>query len=68
MNCNHHQERDESIDSIKWYKDGAEFYRNVFSTQNDRDKVVTFPRPGISLDRQHSGVCNCTLKYHNGDN
>ena len=57
MTCNHHVERDETIDSIKWYKDGKEFYRNVFSTQIDRQKVIAYPLNGTtSLDRQLSGV------------
>ena len=57
MTCNHHLERDESIDSIKWYKDGKEFYRNVFSTSNDRDRVISYNISGTnSLDPQLSGV------------
>ena len=57
MTCNHRLERDESIDSIKWYKDGEEFYRNVFSTSNDRDRVKAYAINGTtSLDRQLSGV------------
>ena len=57
MNCNHHLEREESIDSIKWYKDGEEFYRNVFTTSNDRDRVKAYKINGTtSLDRQLSGV------------
>ena len=57
MTCHHHLERDESIDSIKWYKDGKEFYRNVFSTSNDRDRVISYNISGTnSLDPQLSGV------------
>ena len=57
MTCNHRLDREESIDSIKWYKDGEEFYRNVFSTSNDRDRVKAYAINGTkSLDRQLSGV------------
>ena len=57
MTCHHHLERDESIDSIKWYKDGKEFYRNVFSTSNDRDRVISYNISGTnSLDPQLSCV------------
>ena len=44
------------MDSIKWYKDGDEFYRIVPNTPIERDRVVIFDRPGVSLDRQKSGV------------
>ena len=54
MNCNYHLGKSEDIDSIKWYKDGAEFYRIVPLVQND--PVIIFQRPGINLDLQHSGV------------
>ena len=57
MTCNYQLQRKESIDSIKWYKDGEEFYRNVFSTSNDRDRVKAYAINGTtSLDRQLSGV------------
>ena len=57
MACNYRLDREESIDSIKWYKDGKEFYRNVFTTSNDRDRVIAYPMNGTkSLDRQLSGV------------
>ena len=57
MTCNYRLEREESIDSIKWYKDGKEFYRNVFHTSNDRDRVKAYSINGTtSLDRQLSGV------------
>ena len=46
----------EYVDSIKWYKDGAEFYRIVPNTPIERDRVVIFDRPGLNLDRQKSGV------------
>ena len=44
------------MDSIKWYKDGNEFYRIVPNTPIERDRVVIFDRPGVRLDRQKSGV------------
>ena len=47
----------QSNPSIKWYKDGKEFYRNVFSTSNDRDRVISYNISGTSsLDPQLSGV------------
>ena len=46
----------EFVDSIKWYKDGAEFYRILSHPPREEDKIVTFPRPGIKLDREKSGV------------
>ena len=48
------------MDSIKWYKDGAEFYRIVPNTPIERDRVVIFDRPGLNLDRQKSGVSSST--------
>ena len=54
MSCIYHLGDSEDIDSIKWYKDGDEFYRIVPLVQND--PVVVFERPGINLDIQHSGV------------
>ena len=57
MSCNYRLDREEELDSIKWYKDGEEFYRNVFHTANDRDKVKAYAINGTrSLDRQLSGV------------
>ena len=50
----------EYVDSIKWYKDGAEFYRIVPNTPIERDRVVIFDRPGLNLDRQKSGVSSST--------
>ncbi len=55
--CDYQQGEGEYVDSIKWYKDGGEFYRIVPSTPvAERDRVVIFSRPGVTLDRQKSGV------------
>ena len=50
------------MDSIKWYKDGHEFYRIRPNTPIERDRVVIFDRPGVSLDRQKSGVSSRTSR------
>jgi hypothetical protein len=40
-----------------------EFYRIVPNTPIERDRVVTFPRPGIKLDKEKSGVRILTNNY-----
>ena len=52
------------MDSIKWYKDGNEFYRIVPNTPIERDRVVIFARPGVTLDRQKSGVSEWSGRSH----
>lgn len=54
--CDYRVSEGEYVDSIKWYKDGDEFYRIVPNTPIERDRVVIFDRPGVSLDRQKSGL------------
>ena len=54
------------MDSIKWYKDGAEFYRIVPNTPIERDRVVIFDRPGLNLDRQKSGVSEYRARLKGG--
>ncbi len=56
MVCEYTMDQGEYVDSVKWYKDGAEFYRIVPNTPREQDKVVVFPRPGVRLDREKSGV------------
>ena len=56
MVCEFSVGQSEFIDSIKWYKDNLEFYRIVPNTPIERDRVVTFPRPGIKLEKEKSGV------------
>ena len=54
--CDYRVSEGEYVDSIKWYKDGNEFYRIVPNTPREVDRVVTFRAPGVRLDRQKSGV------------
>ena len=56
MVCEYTVGQSEYIDSIKWYKDNMEFYRIVPNTHIERDRVVTFARPGIKLEKEKSGV------------
>ena len=56
MVCEYNVGQSEYIDSIKWYKDNLEFYRIVPNTPIEHDRVVTFPRPGIKLEKEKSGV------------
>ncbi len=56
MMCEYTVGQSEYVDSIKWYKDNMEFYRIVPNTHIERDRVVTFQRPGIKLDKEKSGV------------
>ena len=56
MVCEYTVGQSEYVDSIKWYKDNMEFYRIVPNTHIERDRVVTFLRPGIKLDKEKSGV------------
>ncbi|XP_047119801.1 uncharacterized protein LOC124802834 [Schistocerca piceifrons] len=52
----------ESLYSVKWYKDGREFYRYV---PRDSPPALLFPVPGISVDRSRSNASQVTL--HNVD-
>ena len=58
MVCDYRVSEGEYVDSIKWYKDGQEFYRIVPNTPREQDRVVIFERSGVNLDRQKSGVSN----------
>jgi len=46
MQCNFNLDK-EILYSVKWYKDGHEFYRYVPS---DAPQVVTFPVPGVNVN------------------
>ena len=59
--CEYTVGQSEFIDSIKWYKDSLEFYRIIPNTPIEHDRVVTFPRPGIKLEKEKSGVSKYTL-------
>ncbi|XP_043279453.1 uncharacterized protein [Venturia canescens] len=50
MECNFNLDR-ELLYSVKWYKDGHEFYRFV---PKDSPAVQVFPVPGVSVDINHS--------------
>ncbi len=56
MVCDYTVEAGEHVDSIKWYKDGHEFYRIVPNANREQDRVVDFKTTGVSLDKQKSGV------------
>ena len=64
MICEFSIGQSEYIDSIKWYKDNLEFYRIVPNTPIERDRVVTFARPGIKLEKEKSGVSYNILDSH----
>lgn len=46
MQCNFNLDK-ELLYSVKWYKDGHEFYRY---TPRDAPMVVTFPVPGVNVN------------------
>lgn len=46
MQCNFNLDK-EILYSVKWYKDGHEFYRYVPS---DAPQVLTFPVPGVNVN------------------
>jgi hypothetical protein len=67
MVCDYTVGQSEYVDSIKWYKDSLEFYRIVPNTPIERDRVVTFARPGIKLDKEKSGVSELTGDARGGN-
>jgi len=58
LTCEYSLGPTEQFDSIKWYKDNQEFYRIVHNQNNyiNPDRVVTFDRPGIHLNKEKSGI------------
>ena len=61
MQCNFNLDK-EQLYSVKWYKDGHEFYRY---TPRDRPEVLTFSVPGVNVNRFQS---NQTLVVLNNVN
>lgn len=61
MQCNFNLDK-EQLYSVKWYKDGHEFYRY---TPRDRPEVLMFPVPGVYVNRFQS---NRTLVVLNNVN
>lgn len=49
MQCNFNLDK-EQLYSVKWYKDGHEFYRY---TPRDRPEVLTFSVPGVNVNVSH---------------
>ena len=45
--------------TLKWFKDGAEFYRSVPRASVRKNRRLIFPRPGVKVDFENSKV-SCT--------
>jgi len=56
MVCEYSVGEGQYVDSVKWYRDGQEFYRILLHTPRESERVRVFPRQGISVDRAKSGV------------
>ena len=56
MICDYSLGEGEYVDSIKWYKDDNEFYRMYPNSPSEKHKVMTFPRKGVRLDKEKTGV------------
>ncbi|KAJ8688279.1 hypothetical protein QAD02_024074, partial [Eretmocerus hayati] len=63
MECNFNLDR-ESLYSVKWYKDGHEFYRYVPEEQPD---VYVFNLPGVFVDKSSSSERSVVLHRVNRD-
>ncbi|XP_022196764.2 uncharacterized protein LOC111054108 [Nilaparvata lugens] len=50
------------LNSVKWYKDEAEFFRFIPDTQPGQPEILLFPQSGISLDQYRSGKNSVALK------
>eukprot|EP00095_Tigriopus_kingsejongensis_P002658 maker-scaffold439_size171548-snap-gene-0.26 protein:Tk02658 transcript:maker-scaffold439_size171548-snap-gene-0.26-mRNA-1 annotation:"AGAP007933-PA" len=62
LGCLYDLER-EQLYSVKWYKDGNEFYRYI---PGDIDQTVTiFRLPGVRVDQRHSDKNHVTLRNMN---
>ncbi|XP_026689315.1 uncharacterized protein LOC113473962 [Diaphorina citri] len=48
----------EALYSVKWYKDGNEFYRYI---PNDLPQTQVYPLPGVHVDRRHSNSSHISL-------
>ena len=42
--------------TLKWFKDGAEFYRSVPRASVRRNRRLIFPMPGVKVDFENSKV------------
>ncbi|KYN28979.1 hypothetical protein ALC57_01626 [Trachymyrmex cornetzi] len=61
MQCNFNLDK-ELLYSVKWYKDGHEFYRY---TPRDAPMVLTFPVPGVNVNRDESTESSVVLNNVN---
>ncbi|XP_076300365.1 uncharacterized protein LOC143218797 isoform X2 [Lasioglossum baleicum] len=61
MQCNFNLD-DETLYSVKWYKDGHEFYRFV---PQDKPRVQTFAVPGVNVNTYNSTEKSVVLKNVN---
>lgn len=48
----------EALYSVKWYKDGNEFYRYI---PNDQPQTQVYPLPGVHVDKYHSNSSHISL-------
>ncbi|OXU24243.1 hypothetical protein TSAR_001205 [Trichomalopsis sarcophagae] len=63
MECNFNLDR-ETLYSVKWYKDGHEFYRYV---PKEQPAVHVFPLAGVSVDKRSSSEKSVVLHRVNRD-
>ncbi len=54
--CDYRLDDKEFVDSVKWYKDGKEFYRILPNAPREQDRTRVFKHSGINLDMKKSGV------------
>ena len=51
--------------TLKWFKDGAEFYRSVPRASVRKNRRLIFPRPGVKVDFENSKVSTTFVRWAN---